>query len=94
MSAARTRPIYNNRGWVLGRCSKCNRLNYVEPHGTTAKCRCSEEWTEHANIPYDERDISGCRYIPAEFSSIEDAELMVVRMAEKARAALAKAGAR
>ena len=30
----------------------------------------------------------------AEFSSIEDAELMVVRMAEKARAALAKDGSK
>jgi hypothetical protein len=53
--------IYRKRDqWVLGRCVECKRLNYVEPHGTTAKCRCSPVWTEHASIPYDERDFSGC----------------------------------
>lgn len=63
------RPIYNRKDWVLGRCTKCNRLNYVEPHGTTAKCKCSAEWTEHTNIPYSERDASGCVYIGARHCS-------------------------
>lgn len=55
--------IYNARGHVLGVCQHCGRLNYVEPHGTTAKCRCSSAWTEHANIPYQLRDASGCWYL-------------------------------
>lgn len=45
------KPIYSSKGWVLGICGKCGRLNYVEPHGTTAECRCSKEWTEHQNVP-------------------------------------------
>ena len=47
--------IYRNDGWVLGRCVSCKRLNYVEPHGMTAKCACAVEWTEHENIPQIER---------------------------------------
>jgi len=47
--------IYRSDGWVLGRCTKCPRTNYVEPHGTTAQCKCSPEWTEHTNIPQSER---------------------------------------
>jgi hypothetical protein len=57
------KPIYNRKGWVLGRCDVCKRLNYVEPHGTTAACRCSSEWTRHMNIPYEERDLSGTMYL-------------------------------
>ena len=57
------KPIYNHKDWVLGQCLSCGRLNYVEPHGTTAKCKCSTEWTEHRNIPYENRDRSGCYLI-------------------------------
>lgn len=52
--------IYNSKGWVLGQCLECGHLNYVEPHGTSAQCRCKPEWTEHRNIPYEYRDMSGC----------------------------------
>lgn len=48
------RPRYNRRGWMLCRCRECGRLNYVEPHGTTAECRslrCAGKWTEHENLP-------------------------------------------
>jgi len=51
---ARLRPIYRRDGWILCTCQLCGRRNYCEPHGTTAKCACSEEWTEHSNIPRDE----------------------------------------
>jgi hypothetical protein len=54
--------IYNHKGWVLCSCVTCGRLNYVEPHGTTAACKCSPEWTEHRNIPYEYRDMSGTQY--------------------------------
>jgi hypothetical protein len=49
------KPLYRNRdGWILGQCLKCGRLNYVEPHGTTAGCFCScPTWVEHRNIPSD-----------------------------------------
>ena len=48
--------IYRSKdSWVLGRCVKCERLNYVEPHGTTAQCKCSKEWTEHLSIPQEDR---------------------------------------
>lgn len=54
------KPIYNRKGWVLGRCTVCGRTNYVEPHGTTAECRCRpNQETEHRNIPYDERTADG-----------------------------------
>lgn len=49
------RNLYNRREWVLGQCVACGRLNYVEPHGTTAQCKCSTDWTEHESIPYDAR---------------------------------------
>lgn len=56
--------IYNRKQWVLGRCAHCRRLNYVEPHGTTAECKCSPgAWTEHESIPYSQRDASGLYYI-------------------------------
>lgn len=47
------RPIYRGDGWVLGICTPCRRTNYVEPHGTTAQCRCqySRAWTQHESIP-------------------------------------------
>lgn len=47
----RHRIIYRGDGWVLGICRACRRTNYVEPHGTTAKCKCSTKKTEHASIP-------------------------------------------
>lgn len=50
------RPRYNKQGWVLCRCVSCGRLNYVEPHGTTAQCRCSKTWTEHENLPFEAHD--------------------------------------
>jgi hypothetical protein len=37
------KPIYNSKDWVLGYCTNCGRLNYVEPHGRTAECKCSVE---------------------------------------------------
>ena len=40
-------------------------MNYVEPHGTTAACKCSTEWTEHTIIPYNARDASGLWVYPA-----------------------------
>lgn len=49
------KPIYRRDGWVLGRCTTCGRTNYVEPHGTTAACKCSSDWTEHTNIPQEDR---------------------------------------
>lgn len=49
------KPIYRKDGWVLGRCLNCWRLNYVEPHGTTAACACSPTWQEHKNIPPEQR---------------------------------------
>lgn len=53
---ARRRPRYNRDGWPLCICQNCGRYNYVEPHGTTAKCACSKEWQEHKNTPFtDER---------------------------------------
>jgi hypothetical protein len=44
------KPRYNAQGWLLCECTKCGRHNYVEPHGTTAACSCSKEWTEHAPL--------------------------------------------
>lgn len=46
--------MYNRQQWVLAECTVCGRCNYVEPHGTTAKC-CLPEWTEHAPIAYTRR---------------------------------------
>lgn len=51
--------IYNRDSWVLCTCNACGTLNYVEPHGTTAECRKCKADTEHSNIPYEWRDISG-----------------------------------
>jgi hypothetical protein len=60
--------IYNREGWVLAQCAECDRLNYVEPHGTTAQCACKTlirerddavVWTEHQPIPMDCRDFGG-----------------------------------
>ena len=62
--------IYRERdGWVLGQCSECGRLNYVEPHGTTATCVCpgGGEWTMHLSIPMENRDESGCVCISRPF---------------------------
>lgn len=53
------KPRYDSKGWPLCQCTKCGRLNYVEPHGTTAACRCTKgEWTEHKNIPYNTPGVS------------------------------------
>lgn len=49
------RERYNRAGWVLCKCKECGRLNYVEPHGTTAQCKskkCKGKWTEHENLSY------------------------------------------
>jgi hypothetical protein len=46
------KPRYNSKGWVLCRCTRCGRCNYVEPHGTTTKCRCAADPTEHVNLPF------------------------------------------
>ena len=55
-------PIYSRHNWVLGQCLMCGRLNYVEPHGTTAACVCvPDEWQEHRNIPYQYRTDDGTR---------------------------------
>jgi len=32
------KPRYNKQGWMLCACVLCGTHNYVEPHGTTAKC--------------------------------------------------------
>jgi hypothetical protein len=63
--AFRPRAIYNARGWVLGRCAHCGRLNYVEPHGMDAPCKCAPTgtWVGHENIPHQYRDISGCTMV-------------------------------
>jgi len=52
-----SRPRYRDRdSWVLGQCLECGATNYVEPHGTTAQCRCSKDWTEHRNLPFQGRN--------------------------------------
>lgn len=51
--------IYNRKSYVLGSCNVCMRLNYVEPHGTTAYCPRCDHCTEHSNIPHECRDMSG-----------------------------------
>ena len=61
--------IYHGKtNWVLGYCLTCGTLNYVEPHGTTAQCKTCRVWTEHANIPYEYRNMDGTLYYgPARF---------------------------
>lgn len=54
-------PVYNSKGWVLGSCNECGNLDYVEPHGTSAYCTRQKKETEHSNIPYEYRDMSGTR---------------------------------
>lgn len=54
------KPIYRRDGWVLCLCQECGAMNYVEPHGTTAKCKKCKKETKHENIPYSQRDASGC----------------------------------
>jgi hypothetical protein len=56
------KPMVNKKGHVLCRCRLCGRVNYVEPHGTTARCSYHNEkgeTSEHMPIPYGERDPSG-----------------------------------
>ena len=54
------KPIYRAKDqWVLCTCNACGHLNYVEPHGTTARCKKCRKETEHTNIPYTRRDLSG-----------------------------------
>jgi hypothetical protein len=55
--------IYNRDGWVLCTCNVCGTLNYVEPHGTTEHCSNCGTRTEHSNISYEYRDVSGCYLI-------------------------------
>jgi len=50
------RSRYNARGWVLTLCRECGKLRYCEPHGTTAACSCSDEWTESLSISYEYGD--------------------------------------
>ena len=57
------KPIYNRKGWVLGSCDECGNLDYIEPHGTTAFCKKQRKETEHSNIPYQYRDMSGTQMI-------------------------------
>jgi hypothetical protein len=50
-----TKPLYREDGWVLGSCASCGKLNYVEPHGTTAACKCPGghlRMREHVSVPY------------------------------------------
>ena len=54
------RAIYNRRQWSLCTCAECHTLNFVEPHGTTARCKRCQRETEHRSIPYAYRDVSGC----------------------------------
>lgn len=54
------KPIYNKLQWVLGYCSNCGKLNYVEPHGVTEICRRCGKDAEHRPIPMELRDSSGC----------------------------------
>ena len=53
------RPIYRGDGYVLGICQKCERTNYVEPHGLTAPCACQgrrkNAWVPHSPIPENQR---------------------------------------
>jgi hypothetical protein len=60
---AMVKSMYNSKGWILGICSDCGHANYVEPHGTTAKCKCSDYWTHHDSIPFGFRDQSGMTYL-------------------------------
>lgn len=55
------RSAYNRDNWVLCTCTLCGRANFVEPHGTTARCRCAIQWTEHESIPQSARDFPGLR---------------------------------
>jgi len=57
------RPIYRRDGWILCICQSCGHLNYVEPHGTTAYCKYEQKETEHNNIPYEYRNMSGTHLI-------------------------------
>jgi hypothetical protein len=54
------RPIYRAKDhWVLCICRACATLNYVEPHGITARCSKCKAETEHRSIPHAYRDVSG-----------------------------------
>lgn len=58
------RLIYRRRdSWVLCTCCTCGEFNYVEPHGTTARCRKCGVDTEHQSIPQECRDASGTFYV-------------------------------
>jgi hypothetical protein len=52
------KPIYNAKGWVLCTCHACGLLNYVEPHGTDAKCAHCKRTTDHLSVP-DEHTAMG-----------------------------------
>ena len=55
--------MYRRDGWVLAECSNCKRLNYCEPHGTTARCSCSRSWPEHSPVPMEFRSFGGTEVI-------------------------------
>lgn len=57
------RLMYDKRGWLLCSCNECGHLNYVETHGTVAMCAKCKRETEHSNIPYRYRDVSGMRLV-------------------------------
>lgn len=51
----RFKSVYNRDGWILCSCANCGKLNYVEPHGTTAACKCPGghlRLREHLPVPY------------------------------------------
>ena len=62
-----SKPIYNSKDWVLGECKVCGKLNYVEPHGTTAHCTSAKcragDWTEHASLLYAPPEKRGSHHV-------------------------------
>jgi hypothetical protein len=56
------RNMYNRLFWELYYCTSCGRLNYVEPHQTTARCECSLLKTPHKRIPMKYRSVGGAVY--------------------------------
>jgi hypothetical protein len=56
------RNMYNRLFWELCYCTSCGRLNYVEPHRTTARCECSPLKTAHKGIPMKYRSAVGAVY--------------------------------
>lgn len=67
-----TRKLYDQRDWVLGQCLTCGKLNYVEPHGMTAHCSCSPDWTEHRSIPYAARIGYACVHVNTRHAALSN----------------------